>query len=383
MKRTRRASLIATTLALALLSGCFEPLVKERIELRFLPDGAAALGVVVEFADEARGKPAQRRLEEARRAAIDGTDAWSRRVAVLEPDVAAERFVWEKKLGEVSRVERRVVLAPPEVGSEPAALPRFFGDTSLGVDYSIREGMAELRIVPGSGGRADRAQRERVDTALEEWSGQVAEYFADAGALWEYLERRPQRAEACLAALFADVLPADDRPRAKVAGRAETRLVEKLEKSMDAVLAVLQTPEQEEESLDEASRAVFDPFPAPIEVRLPSAPQTVEGFERQGGEAWRAEGPSLWNALRGLQGQWLTPDPAAFVVAAATGGKASLDEFLAKRRWRSTPSPGSLDVRRALLDGLAAKPLFLLRWPVKSGEGAEGAEREEPFSFDD
>ena len=380
MRRSRRWSLVGVALGFTLLSSCFEPLVKERIELRFLPDGAAVLGVVVEFVDEARGKPARRRVEEAQRAAIDGTDAWSRRLAALEPDVAAERFVWEKKLGEVSRVERRVALAPPEEGAEPAALTRFFGDTSLGVDYSIRQGVAELRIVPGSGGRADRTQRERVDRALEEWSGQVAEYFADASALWEYLERRPQRAEACLARLFAEVLSEEDLARAKVAGKVETRLVEKLDRSMDAVLAVLQTPEQEEESLDEASRAVFDPFPAPIVVRLPSAPQVVEGFERQGGEAWRAEGPSLWNALRGLEGQWLSPDPAAFVVAAATGGKGDLDDFLAKKRWRSTSSPGSLDVRRRLTEGLAAKPLFLLRWPVKSGEGAG---KDELFSLGD
>ena len=90
---------------------------------------------------------------------MEGTDAWGPRFAAVEP--AAERFSWEKRLGDLQSVSRSALVA------EPAGLAPFFSDTALRVLYQVyeKDGTAELSIAPGLSSRATRKQRGEMEEA--------------------------------------------------------------------------------------------------------------------------------------------------------------------------------------------------------------------------
>src|SRR3954453_14978446 len=100
------ARLLLFPLLLLLLSvlSCFEPPVREALRLRFLPGGAVLATSTVEIDDEEveDANPAlARRLDDARRMLLDGSDAWGVRFAAA--NAAAERFAWEKQLASCAR----------------------------------------------------------------------------------------------------------------------------------------------------------------------------------------------------------------------------------------------------------------------------------------
>lgn len=354
-------------LALALLSACFDPPVKETLRLRFLPDGSVAVTSAVEIGRIDEGNPVlKRRVAETRQELIDGVDPWSRRFAAL--DAAVERFSWEKRLGEMHRAERSALLAAP------ADLRGFFADTSLAVSYRIADGtpaIAELVIVPSAPGRATRKQRKEMERTLEEWSGHVAGYLAAAGELYGYLDTNPERARACLGAVFADVLSEEDRKGLEPLSALETRQVKRLEEAMAKIWDVLIVAEGQDASLDEISHLVYDPFPARLSVKLPGRPLEVEGFEAGGEEGvLKVASPGLWNALLALEGRWLSPDPAvAYVLHGGPAAEEPLDleAFLAEARRADPTPPADLEVRRAIEEKLRTEPLYRATWTVEEG----------------
>ena len=353
-------------LALALLSACFDPPVRETLRLRFLPDGSVAVTSAVEIGRVDEGNPVlQRRIAETRQALLDSTDPWSRRFAAL--DAAVERFSWEKRLGEMHKAERTALLAAP------ADLRGFFADTSLSVSYRIADGVAELAIAPSAPGRATRRQRKEMERTLEEWSGHVAEYLAAAGELYRHLDGNPERARACLGAVFEDVLSEADRKSLEPLSPAETRLVKRVEEAMVRIWDVLIVADGQEASLDEISHLVYDPFPARLSVKLPGRPLEVEGFETGGQEGLlQVASPGLWNALLALEGRWLSPDPAvAYVLHGGPSAEEPLDleAFLAESRRADPTPPVDLEVRRAIEERLRTEPLYRATWKVE--EGAE------------
>lgn len=360
-RRPARALRFSILLALFAVTGCFEPPVAERLELRFLPNGPVIVAIRVEIADsEGTGSnPAlKRRLAETRRALLDGTDAWSVRFAALEP--AAERFSWEKRLGDVRQVERAAALA------EPGDLGRFFADTGLAVNYRVEGEQAELTITPGTPGRASRRQRQQVERAMSGWASAVAAYLAAARDLYAYVEGRPERAETCFGALFREVLSEEARERLPQPSPEETRKVEALSAAMEEVWGVLQVEQGETHSLDELSHLVYDPLPAPLAVRLPSAAQEVEGFEAGPDGTLTAAGPGLWASLRALEGRWISPDPLLLFVA--HGGQSNhqpfdLGAFLHRPR-RAEPAPAAAEIRREIEARLELKPLYRAVWKI-------------------
>ncbi len=154
-------------------------------------------------ARETEKNPAlERRIAQTRQAVLEGWDPWSQRFATMEP--AAERFSWEKRLGELHKGTRSALV-------EPESLRRFFNDTSLNVTYEIRGDIAELVLTPGSPSRASRRQRQDMQRTLDEWTGRVSDYLAAGEDLYRYLDDRPDRARECFGALFKDLLPDDER----------------------------------------------------------------------------------------------------------------------------------------------------------------------------
>jgi hypothetical protein len=359
-------------LALGLLLGsCFEPPVVERLHLRFLPNSAVVVTSTVELADrEGEGNPAlARRLAETRQALLAGDDAWSRRFAALEP--AAERSAWEKRLGVLREVKRSAALA------EPAELGSFFADTALQVSFAWRDGLAELTIVPGAPQGGSREQRRKVEARLGPWCSEVAEYLSAGTALWGYLDEHPDRARPCLAVLLRDVLPEEQQLRLEDLPAEEARRVEATTQAMEEVLAVLAVGSGESYSLDELSRLVFDPFPARLTVALPSPAVEQEGFVPGSDGTLAVPGLSLWEALRALEGRWLSPDPALLTAAHLASGKPlDLDGVLAGGRSATAP-PEAEEVRRALLEGLAPASLYRAAWRT----AAPGEEDDTPFDW--
>lgn len=354
-------------LALAFVS-CFEPPVREDLRLRFLPNGAFVATSTVEITDPQDSNPAlARRLAATRQALLDGTDSWGPRFASLEP--GAERFSWEKRLGEVHKATHSAV------GVEPESLARFFSDTSLAVTYAVlpESGTAELAIASGPSARATRAQRKEMERTLGDWSGNVKEYLGATQKLYEYLDGHPNRAEACFSALFRDLL-SEGEPEKLVP--EEQQLVDRLNGTMENVLAVLLVPAGADHSPDEISRLVYDPFPARLTVSLPGPPLEAEGFEKGPGDReFTVPGVGLWDALQSLEGRWVSPDPVLVYVKNRGEDSFDLKSFLAQPR-RAEPAPTAKEVRQALAAQLSPQPFYRLTWRVQPDD-------ETPFEWEE
>lgn len=364
MPRFCRPLLRAGILTLLLgLAGCFEPPVLETLDLRFLRDGSFVMTSTVEVSEEnQKTSPAlTRRLARVRQEVEEGSDPWGQRFASLEP--AAERFAWEKQLGEVRRGTRAAL------ATEPRGLRAFFGDTSLDVSYEVRDGIAELAIVPGPAARATRVQRDEVERTLEAWSGHVAAYIKEAGDLWSYLDERPDRAHACLGTLFEDLLAEEVRKGLEPLTEDELERIGRLHETMEQVMAVLLIPEGEDHSPDELSHLVYDPFPARLTVRLPAPPlEEPEGFAAApDGKTLVAVGPGLWEALRSLRGRWLAPDPVLLYVQRrerAQKKPLDLNALVAAPR-RAEPAPSAEEVQGEIEKRLAPASIYRVTFAVQ------------------
>ena len=359
---SRRLGRVAPLLLCLGLTACFEPPVLETLDLRFLRDGSFIVTSTVELSDGNReSNPALlRRLDRMRQEIEEGSDPWGRRFATLEP--AAERFGWEKQLGAIRRGTRSAV------AMEPAGLRAFFGDTSLDVSYEIRDGIAELAIVPGVPARATRAQREQVERTLDAWSGHVAAYLKETGDLWAYLDERPDRAHACLGTLFEDLLTDEAKENVEPLTEDELARIQRLHEAMEEVMGILLVPQGEDYSPDELSHLVYDPFPARLTVRLPGRPlEAPEGFAQAADRRTLvASGPGLWTALQSLEGRWLTPDPVLlYAERVGTADQNPLDlEAVAALPRRADPAPSADEVRGAIEERLVPASFYKVTFAI-------------------
>lgn len=381
--RTALRSIVLFAVLLALLA-CFDPPVQESVRLRFLPDGVAIVTSAVEIDPLTQGEknPAlDRRLSDLRRDLLAGLDPWAQRFERVEP--AAERFSWEKHLGLLSGAKRSAVL------DEPAKLRGVFADTALAITYEVRQdGIAELTIVPGAPSQATRKQRKDLERILDAWSADVAEYLAATADLYDWLEDNPTRAEACMQALFGDVLAEEDaepegdaEPESELSAEEQTR-VDRVQEAMTKVLDVLIIPKGQDRSIDELSHLVYDPFPAPLSIQLPDEPLEVEGFEASGSEdrVWSVDTPGLWAALRSLEERWVAPDPVMIYVEHKGADAEGLDlsALLDTPRQVVRPLPNSLEIRRAIEERLKpAASVYRAAWKT------EPRSDDDQFSWED
>ena len=353
-----RAVRILTVVCLAALSvSCFEPPVAESLLLEFLPEGLVTVTARVRIRDLDEPNAAlARRIEETRRAMLAGEDAWSRRFEALGG--AVERGDWEKHEG------RLVSASHGATTDDPAALERFFSDTGVAVSWRREEGRAELALYPPPSGNGTRQDRQRVSRALASWSATIAVYVARTGELWRYLDRHPDRGRACLAHLLSAYVTEDEVAAAGELSAEESPLVDSVNDAMSEVTKVLQVSPGEAYSLDEVSRQVYDPFPAPIEIALAGEILESEGFSAGPDGRLRAGGTSLWQALATLEGRWLTPDPVVAIVAhdlqAPPERSFDLGAFLARPR-RADPADARA-IRQALTAALAPATGYRVAW---------------------
>ena len=146
--------------------------------------------------------------------------------------------------------------------------------------------------------------------------------------------------------------------------RDEEILVGAVEEAMEEGWQILLVGSQEAYSLNELSRLVYDPFPARLRV-FPAGPvRELEGFVEEEEGRLKVPDVSLWNALKDLEGRWLSPDPLLFYVRQSGGvtgesqGKLlELEEILALERVHAQP-PRASEVRAALEERLVPARVY-------------------------
>ena len=248
----------------------------------------------------------------------------------------------------------------------------------MSVTYTVdpEQGVAELAIVPGVSTRATRRQWEETERTIEAWTAEIAEYLEAAGSLYAYLDDHPDRARACLGALLADRLSEEEAKALEPLAPEEAELVEHLDEAMGAVLGVLAVPSGGAYSPDEISHLVYDPFPARLTVKLPGKPLEIEGFLRDKDGVFTVPSPGLWEALRSLEGRWISPDPALSFVEK----EFDFGAFLGKPR-QAAPKhrlPSAEEVRSAIEARLKPAPLYRAAWKVQPEDETKFQWEEEP-----
>jgi hypothetical protein len=357
----RRARFLLPSVLALLTVSCFEQPVTESMEIRFLPGTAVMVRVTVQLADPElfeNSPPARKRVEEARQDLLEGRDPWTKRLASLEPEL--QRTILDRKEGGLCRVEHRVVF------EDAGNLKRFFSDTMIQPTLIQREEESELALVPGAGSRATRAQQERLKREMERWSADVSGYLEAGKRLYGYLDHHPDRARACFGHVLGDVLSPASKENLESLSTEDSKVVEPFKKGMEQVLGLFSVPEDSPESPEELSRLVFDPFPAPLVVRIPGPVLEVEGFEAGAPGVWRVPELSLWEALSALRDRWISPDPLILYFRQMRDGSRSLDleEIVSLPRSAASP-PGGGEILRSLAERLKPAPVYRVRWSTR------------------
>ncbi len=369
MSLIRKVRAAAFAVLLLPLAACYEEPVEERLYLCFLPQGEVVLTVTGEIHTTGSGgdnAALEDRVKTARYDFGSGLQSWDARFAALEP--AAERLVIEREAGQVRRVARAGVAVEPE------ELRRFFQLTDVDLSFSIVDHRALLEIQPRASTRATTAERRLVAAELATWAAQLVTYLTRGGELYRYLDTRPERAEPCLARLFGA------RQEEKVElTEEEDALVKALSEAIDQAARILDVSPGEAYTLEEASRKVYDPFPARLSLTLPSRPEEVEGFAVGQDGHLTVPGLSLWEALAALTGRWLSPDPLRALVEhlrrPASRADFPLGDFLLQqRKWQSPPTAEQLAL--ALQEHLAPAARYRVAWQL-----AEPPEEPSAFSW--
>ena len=346
------------------LTACFEEPVREHLHLTIRGDGSVVATVVQQVApsDRAHDNPQlSDRLEESRANLEQKLDPWSQRFARLAP--LAEHQSLEISEGEVRRAIHSAVFASFD---EAVRLVEADGLTGNLIDTGRA---LELSLFPTGGSRATYSQRQGMDRRLRQWSTELADYFNAVIDLYSHLNDHPERAVPCFAHVF------DKHEGLGETGplsQLEERLVVKAKESMEVVAEALLVPDAEAFSLTELSRLVYDPFPARLTVAVDADVLDSSGFTAGAG-FFERPAADVWNALRALEGRWVTPDLVTAAAAPVPDDQQPDPDVLLlaslPRRYSSSPTTG--EVESAIQAELIPEEILQLRWrkvPLPEGE---------------
>ena len=292
------------------------------------------------------------RLEESRDTIDNNLDPWSQRFALLEP--LAEHVSVERVEGELRRSIHSAVLP-----SFDEVLQLVEADGLTG-SLTIVGGTAELDLFPTGGSRATYTQRQDADRLLSEWSVALAAYFEVVVDLYAHLDERPDRAVPC----FAHVFDKDEGPGSTgELEPVEEELVVRVEDAMDNVAFALMVDDGEAFSLNELTRLVYDPFPARLTIAVEGRVLETEGFSA-GADFFERPPVDAWNALRSLEGRWISPDLVTAAAAPVSDDRQPDPDVLAfaslpRRYFRP---PDAAEVESAIVDELVPEEMLRLVW---------------------
>jgi hypothetical protein len=329
---------------LLLIAACTQPPVRDELTLEFSDDLDDKVTVTAEtiFDLDAKTPEARLRIEDARAAALAGTDAWSARFARLDPEI--ERTTQQRRHGALDRVSRTVVI-------DAADLQQVFSDANITVRYSRGAGTCELVLFPGTSTRASREQQRRFDEELTAWSGDVAHYYHAIHHLYAYMNANPQRARYLFAALINEKGPDGADP---VVLDEEQALVDAAADAMEIVAQRLDEEEGHAATFAEETDMVFNPFPARVTVRVPTRVTSSRGFSDQ----LTIEPVDLLASVGRLEGRWITPDPLAQLLRE----QSPTAEELAKMPRRADAVVNASEIAAALRAELTRPTTYSVHW---------------------
>ncbi len=377
MPNVRRATPIVLTLVLAaLLAGCFEPPVAERMLLEFRSDGAARATLMIDLgrAEDFESPAVRKRIAATERGLLEGTDPWLGRFEGLAQGTDGTSF--QRSRGALREFRRWAEL------NDPAAFSNLFADDPVDFSYSRNGDRATLEISPSGASRATRKERERVQVEVAEWSSAFARYLDRVFELDRFLEANSERRKSCWQRVF-EVKGSGDGESA-TGGAELTREEEAVSKavsdSIGELLGAFEIDGREGFSLDERVRKVFHPLSAQLLVTLPAPAAEVVGFdapsaEEQAGEDERAYAfpeRNLLTALDVLEGRWLAVGPLRAMLDHVRGNPDSemdITRFVEGPVTKeSTTAPGPGEVADPLLELLRPEGAYRLVWQIPHPE---------------
>jgi hypothetical protein len=328
-------------LLLLVLAACAKPPVNEEVTVELESDGRALITATTTYEMNARTAAIRRRVDDARDAALSGTDVWSARFARLTPEF--ERTTFERRRGVLERVTH--------VGHLPQRdLQSFFSDASMTITILDGDGWRELSIYPGTSTRATREQRERFAKKMATWSSEIARYFTALHHLYSYLDRNPERARYVFEALFEEkgaAVTDDEQP-----------LVEVVTDAMGDISKRLDIEEGDAYAFAEEADLVFNPFPARLTIRTPGEIVDSKGFDVKGHDAV-IEPIDIFESIASLEGQWVSPDPLAILLRDSKN--LTIEDVVAMPR-KSTAVVTASEIESALREKMKRASAYSVRW---------------------
>jgi hypothetical protein len=334
---------------------CFEEPIREHLHLTLRGDGPVVVTVVQEVTPSDRAGDNSEltdRLEESRETIDHSLDPWSQRFALLEP--LAEHVSIERVDGELRRSIHSGVLS-----SFDEVLRMVEADGLTG-SLTVVDGTAELELFPTGGSRASYTQRQDADRLLSEWSAMLAVYFEAVVDLYAHLDEQPNRAVTCFAHVFdKHEGMGDTGPLEPV----EEKLVVRVKDAMEEVAFALMVPNDQAFSLNELTRLVYDPFPARLTIAVTGEVLGSEDFEA-GADFFERPPVDAWNALRSLEGRWISPDLVTEAAAPVADDRQPDPDILvlASTPRRYFPPPDAAEVESAIAAGLVPEEMLRLVW---------------------
>lgn len=359
MQALRAAVAVAASLTTC---ACFEDPIREHLHLTLVGGEVVVITATQDVASPdvaGPNQPLADRLDEARAEIERGWDRW--RTLFDELDPAAERSTLERVDGLARRAQYSAVVPSFD------AVERFLGSAGMAAVLAGDGSLLDLQLVPSGSPPATWSEREEVERRLDDWSVTVAEYLADAAALYEHFDRFPDRAVPCLSHLF-DSHGEDSGPL----GEDEEELLLRLKQRIESVSEVLLVGAEDSYSLNELSRRTFDPFPTRLTVAVLGETVAADGFLERDGYLERPA-IDLWNALVALEGRWIAPDLVTAMVAPVPGDLQPDPDpagFAARPR-RFGPAPEPNEVAAALRVELVPLDLHRVRWRPMTLDGPD------------
>lgn len=350
-----------------LLAACWDAPVRETVEVELLADGSARAELRVELDrpgeyEKEGQEPMRRRLERKARDLDSGADPWLAHFDV--EGCPRQGGGWQRDEGDLVEFRRFMQCETPEQAF------RVLDPAPVAIDVTTDDEVAELVLLPLGGGAAGRRDRERAEAEIDRWAGEVETYLAAAYAVAARAAARPDLAID----LWAESLDLTEK-RSRELADGDRRLARELRDAVDRVLGVLRPRPGAAETADELVRSVFDPLPARLVVRLPSAALAVEGFEERSGARYAVPERSLYATYRELAGLWLAPDLIVEHVELGRAGRhdqLSAAPFAAGDPRRAEAPPAATEIAAALRAELERREPLRLTWRAPEREEGEG-----------
>lgn len=328
-------------LPLLLLPACTPPPVSDDLTVEFTAGDAVVVTAETTFTLKPQNEQAAARVAGARSAAETETDPWAVRFASLTPE--SDRVTFQHDHGTLERVTRSVRIPSRD-------LQHIFSDAHITVSVLQGEGWRELELYPGTSVRASREEVRHFDKNLTEWSTLVAKYYGSVDLLYHYMDQNPGRAQD----LFTALLERRDDVTPPLLLEIEEPLVEDVRSAMEAVATRMDEDQGRADTFAEEADLIFNPFPARLTVKVPKEVLSTTGFTKE----LIVEPVNLFDAITGLEGRWISPDP----LAALLRDQEPLPPQLARQERKSTSAVQPSQVAESIRGQLARPKTYVVRW---------------------